>query len=202
MPMLELEKQTRPMNLELGTRLDRFDATQGLDRGKPKWFEAVWYLVKCVFFLSPLPWPVSLKRALLKAFGAKVGASVNIKPRVNIHFPWKLELGDWCWLGEEVFILNFEKVSIGAHACISQRVFLCCGNHDFRDPTFPFRNAGITVGDGAWVGAQCFVGPGVTVADHAIATAGSVVIRHLPVGYICSGNPCVPVKPRWKEEAR
>jgi putative colanic acid biosynthesis acetyltransferase WcaF len=148
MPTLEQKPQAKSMKVGLGTRLDRFDASKGLDRGRPQWFEALWYLVKCMFFLSPFPWPVSLKRSLLRAFGAKVGASVNIKPRVNIHFPWKLELGDWCWIGEEVFILNFEPVSIGAHACISQRVFLCCGNHDFRDPSFTFRNAAITVGEG------------------------------------------------------
>lgn len=184
----------------LGTRLDRFDASHALDRGKPGWYEAIWYLVKCGFFLSALPWPTKFKCMLLRCFGAKVGTGVNIKPRVNIHFPWKLELGDWCWIGEEVFILNFEPVSIGAHACISQRAFLCCGNHDFRDPAFSFRNAPITVGEGAWVGAQCFVGPGVKISEHAIVTAGSVVTSHLPAATICSGNPCLPVKARWKEE--
>lgn len=184
----------------LGTRLDQFDATQGLDRGRPGWCEAIWYLVKCGFFLSPLPWPTKFKCMLLRLFGAKVGQGVNIKPRVNIHLPWKLELGDWCWIGEEAFILNFEPVKIGAHACVSQRVFLCTGNHDYRDPAFPFRNQPITVGDGAWVGAQVFVAPGVTVGDHAIVTAGSVVTNDLPGSMICRGNPCTPVKPRWKQE--
>lgn len=187
-------------DVPLATRLDQFDATKGLDRGRPGWCEAIWYLVKCAFFLSPLPWPTKLKCAILRFFGAKVGVGVNIKPRVNIHLPWKLELGDWCWVGEEAFILNFEPVRIGAHACVSQRVFLCTGNHDYREPSFPFRNQPITVGDGAWVGAQVFVGPGVTVGDHTIVTAGSVVTQDLPVSMICRGNPCSPVKPRWKEE--
>jgi putative colanic acid biosynthesis acetyltransferase WcaF len=186
------------MKQNSSSRLDLFDASAGLDRGRPVWLEALWYLVKCFVFLSPLPWPVGFKRTVLRAFGAKVGKSVNIKPRVNIHFPWKLELGDWCWLGEEVFILNFEPVSIGAHACVSQRAFLCGGNHDFRDPAFSFRNAPIHIGEGAWVGAQVFVGPGVTIASHAVVTAGSVVTASLPEAMICSGNPCVPLKPRWR----
>lgn len=185
------------MDTEKKTILKNFDPGKGLVRGRSHAFEIVWYLTKMLFFLSPFPWPSSLKCHLLRVFGAKVGTGVNIKPRVNIHFPWKLELGDWCWLGEEVFILNFEPITIGANACISQRAFLCGGNHDFRDPSFSFRNAPITVGEGAWVGAQCFIGPRVIIGDHTIVTAGSVVTNSLPEAMICRGNPCSPVKPRW-----
>lgn len=178
-------------------RLDLFDPKLGMQRGKPGWYEALWYLVKCLFFLSPLPWPRGVRVALLRLFGAKVGAGVVIKPRVNIHFPWKLEMGDHCWLGEEVFVLNFEPVRLGAHTCISQRAFLCGGNHDYRDPRFRYRNAPIVVEDGAWIGAQVFVGPGVVIGREAVVTAGSVVGMDLPAGMICSGNPCEPRKPRW-----
>ncbi len=159
----------------------------------------LWYLAKCVFFLSPLPWPTRLKCFILRCFGAKVGVGVNIKPRVNIHFPWKLELGDWCWIGEEVFILNFEPVRIGAHACLSQRAFLCGGNHDFRDIAFSFRNGPITVGDGAWIGAQVFVGPGVVVGSNAVVTVGSIVTKSLKGNRIYSGNPIQDVGIRWRE---
>lgn len=181
-------------------RLDLFDASRNLDRGRPAWFEAVWYLVKIVFFLSALPWPSALKRALLRFFGAKVGPGVVIKPRVNVHFPWRLEVGAHSWIGEEVFILNFDLVRIGSQACVSQRVFLCTGNHNFRDEKFSFRSAPITVGDGAWVGASVFVGPGVEIGDEAVVTAGSVVLKSLPAGRICSGNPAVAGPARWREE--
>ncbi|MFM8983550.1 MAG: colanic acid biosynthesis acetyltransferase WcaF, partial [Spartobacteria bacterium] len=138
-------------------RLDLFDATLNLDRGRPLWIEATWYLVKVCFFLSALPWPSSLKCSFLRFFGAKIGNGVVIKPRVNIHFPWRLEVGDHSWIGEEVFILNFEPVHIGSHACVSQRSFLCTGNHDFRDERFSFRSAPITLGEGSWIGASVFV---------------------------------------------
>jgi len=159
------------------TRLDFFDPNKGLDRGRSKLVEAVWYLLKCAFFLSALPWPSGLKVRLLRAFGAKIGRGVVIKPRVNIHFPWKLEIGDHVWIGEEVFILNFEPVRIGSHVCISQRAFLCTGNHDYNDPAFSYRNAPITIGDGAWIGACVFVGPGVRVDEEMVAAAGAVVTR-------------------------
>ncbi|TLD68412.1 colanic acid biosynthesis acetyltransferase WcaF [Phragmitibacter flavus] len=180
-------------------RQDLFDGSKGLDRGRPKWLEACWYLVKCVFFLSPLPWPSTWRCRLLRWFGADIGEGVVIKPRVNVHFPWKLEVGAHSWLGEEVFLLNFEPIRIGAHCCISQRAFLCTGNHDFRDPAFSYRNRPIVVEDGVWIGACVWVAPGVTVAEEAVVTAGSVVTNSLPSSMVCSGNPCVAVKDRWKK---
>jgi len=179
------------------TQLRHFNAQKGLDRGKSRITEMLWYLTKRCFFLTSFPWPNRIQLTILRLFGANVGTGINIKPRVNIHLPWKLVIGDYAWIGEEVFILNFEPVTIGKNACISQRVFLCTGNHDFRAKDFAFRNAPIVIGDGAWVGAQCFVGPGVTVGDESVATAGSIVTTSLPENMICSGNPCKPVKTRW-----
>ncbi len=180
-------------------RLDLFDVASTLDRGRPAWFEALWYLVKTAFFLSALPWPSRLKCSLLRIFGARIGRGVVIKPRVNIYLPWRLEVGDHCWIGEEVFILNYDWVRIGNHACVSQRAFTCTGNHDFRDEKFSFRGAPIKVGDGAWVGASAFVGPGVEIGDEAVVSAGSVVLKSLPAGMVCSGNPAEPRSKRWRD---
>ena len=180
-------------------RLDQFDPSIGLDRGRSKFIEIIWYLVKISFFLSAFPWPQFIKRFWLKLFGCNVGNSPVIKPRVNIHFPWKLTLGDHCWIGEECFILNFEPITLGNHSCVSQRSFLCGGNHNFRSPQFEYRNGPITIEDGAWIGAQAFVGPNVTVGTDSVVTAGSVVTKSLPSNKICHGNPCVPIKPRWPD---
>ena len=178
-------------------RLDTFDAKLGLNRGRSKPVEVVWYFTRRVFFTTSFPWPSALKSALLRLFGARVGIGVVIKPRVAVHFPWKLAIGDHVWLGEEAWILNFEPVTIGSHACVSQRAFLCAGNHDYSSPDFRYRNAPISVGEGAWIGAQSFVAPGVDVGRECVVCAGSVVTTNLPEAMVCSGNPCQPVKARW-----
>ncbi len=182
-------------------RNDLFDRGNGLDRGRPAMVEALWYVVKCLVFLSALPYPSPFKCALLRLFGARVGRGVVLKPRINIHFPWKLSIGDFAWIGEETFILNFEPIAIGSHCCVSQRVFLCTGNHDYRQPHMAFRNRPIVLADGAWVGAQAFIGPGVTIESEAVVTAGSVATRSLPPEMICSGNPCRPLRHRWTGES-
>ncbi len=154
--------------------------------------EVLWYLVKVVFFLTAIPWPSSLKVALLRKFGAEVGKGVVVAPRVNVHMPWKLTVGDHSWIGEEVFLLSLEPITIGSNVCISQRSFLCAGNHDYRSPTFDYMGAPITIEDGAWIGAQSFVGPGVTVGVDTVVTAGSVVVGITSRGASVLGKSLCP----------
>lgn len=180
-------------------KLKAFNASIGLNREASKLKEASWYLIKVFFFLSALPYPTSFKVGLLKLFGARIGSRVYIKPRVNIHMPWKLEIGDDVWIGEEVFILNFEKVLIGSNVTVSQRAFICCGNHDFREPSMPYRNAPITLEDGSWIGAASFIGPGVVVGVDTVVGAGSVVTSSLPTNGVYGGNPPLLKRERWKQ---
>lgn len=177
--------------------LSGFNPAIGLDRGAGKLKEISWYFVKMIFFLSAFPYPNSLKKTLLKLFGSKIGNDVIIKPRVNIHFPWKLIIGDNVWIGEEAFLLNFELLTIGNNVCISQRAFLCGGNHDFRIPEMPYRNGPVTLMDGCWVGASVFISPGVTVGVDTVISAGSIVTTSLASNGIYKGNPLAYIKPRW-----
>ncbi len=188
------------MTLHTRVRNDLFDRKKNHDRGVNSIVFLLWYFVKCLFFLSPLPWPSGLRTVCLRWFGGKIGKGVYIKPRVNIHYPWKIAIGDFSWLGEEVCIINFEPVTIGAHCCLSQRSILCAGNHDFRDRAMSYRNEPIEVSDGAWVGCAAFVGPGVTIGIDAVITAGSIVTSSVPPGVIVRGNPASVVGLRFKDE--
>jgi len=179
------------MNVNLASfSADRFDRGAGPVR------EGLWLFVSlvlfrlCPFSLSPL------KRAVLRLFGARIGAGVTIKPQVKITFPWKLEIGDHVWLGEECWLLNLERINIGSNVCISQRAFLCTGNHNYKSPAFDLIVKPITLEDGCWVGASAWVGPGVTFGTHAILTAGSVATKGLAPWGIYQGNPAVLVKQR------
>lgn len=181
----------------LHTQLDQFDSSIGLNRGASKYKEIFWYIIKVFFFLSALPYPSQFKCWLLRCFGAAVGEGVVIKPRVNIHFPWKLEIGNHVWIGEEAFLLNFELLKIGNNVCISQRAFLCGGNHDYKVPSMPYRNGTITLGDGCWVGANVFVAPNVSIGENTVISAGSVVTKSLNENGFYRGNPVEFIKKRW-----
>ncbi len=170
--------------------------TGDFDRGAGPFKEGLWILASHFLFrLCPLKLS-GLKCAVLRAFGAKVGQGVVIKPRVTIMFPWKLTLGDHVWLGEECWLLNLAPITIESHVCISQRAFLCTGNHDYKSPAFDLITKPITVQQGAWIGAAAFVAPGVTVGNHAVLTAGSVAAGNLEPFGIYQGNPAAWVKQR------
>ena len=179
--------------------LSRF-SNAGFDRGASRFKEALWVLVRCLFFAPALPLPNALRVFWLRLFGAKIGRGVVIRSRVNITFPWRLEIGDHVWLGEECWLLNLAPIVLESHGCISQRALLCTGNHDYKSPVFALVVKPIRVETGAWIGAGALVGPGVTVGSHAVLTAGSVATQDLPPFGIYRGNPAVAVKPRLMAE--
>jgi putative colanic acid biosynthesis acetyltransferase WcaF len=171
-------------------------SSAGFDRGASWLKEALWLLVSLVLFrLCPFAFS-PLKCTVLRAFGARIGRNVTVKPQVKITFPWKLTIGDHVWLGEECWLLNLERITIGSNVCISQRAFLCTGNHNYQLPAFNLITQPVTVEDGAWIGAGAWVGPGVIVGDHAVLSAGSVATKNLEPSGIYQGNSAVLRKPR------
>ena len=159
----------------------------------------MWFLTKVVFFTSSIPWPSTVKAALLRRFGATVGSGVLLRHRINIHMPWKLVIGDDCWIGEESWILNLEPVRIGSDVCISQRAFICTGNHDYRSSTMRYRNDPVVIEDGAWVGAAAFVGPGVTVGRNGVVAAGSVITSDVEPNTVVSTVGLRTERTRWHD---
>lgn len=165
-------------------------------RPGPGWKRALWFLVNALFFRSPL-WPFSgLKCQILRLFGARIGKRVVIKPSVNIKYPWKLRIGDNSWIGEGVWIDNLGEVSIGANVCLSQGAMLLCGNHDYTAEGFDLIVGDIHIEDGAWIGAQALVAPGVKVETHAVLSVKSVASKDLSAWGIYRGNPAEKIRER------
>jgi putative colanic acid biosynthesis acetyltransferase WcaF len=194
-PDLEPEADFQELATRPAVDFSRFD-NRRFDRGAPALRELAWILTRSAVFEHGHVGLETIRRQALIRFGAKIGHGGTFRRGLRITFPWKLEVGDYTWLGEDAWLLNLAPIRIGKNVSISQRAFLCTGNHDWSDQAFSLITAPITVEDGAWIGAASFVGPGVTIGTHAIVTAGSVVNRDLPPYTICSGNPCRPVRER------
>ena len=147
------------------------------ERGASALKEALWWVVRSLFFAPWFPVPSSLKVSILRAFGAKIGENVVIRSRVNITFPWRFECGDSVWIGDEVLILSLAPVTIASNVCISQRAFICTGSHDFSKESFDLITAPIVIEEGSWICAQAFIAPGVTVGAGSMVKAGQVMTR-------------------------
>lgn len=166
------------------------------DKGAGKLKQLLWYLINALIVRASWNPFMGIKIWLLRLFGAKIGKGLVIKNNVCIKFPWKLSIGDNCWLGENCWIDNLDYVTIGNNVCISQGALLITGNHDYTFLSFPYRNAPIIVEDGVWVGAKAIVAPGVTVAKNSILSLGTVITKSTEVNGIYKGNPAVWVKGR------
>ncbi len=156
----------------------------------------LWFIVNRLIINTYLPIPVYFKCLILRIFGAKIGKGVMIKPKVNIKYPWFLEVGDYAWIGENVWIDNLGKVFIGANACVSQGVLLLTGNHDYKKETFDLILKDIIIEDGVWIGAKSVVCQGVTCKSHSVLGVNSVATKNLDSYSVYQGNPAQFVRIR------
>jgi putative colanic acid biosynthesis acetyltransferase WcaF len=176
--------------------LDKFTGDE-FDKGAGFIKQMLWYFINAFFVRASWNPFMGIKIFLLKLFGAKIGKGLVIKNNVIIKFPWKLEIGDHCWIGENVWIDNLDVVKIGHNVCVSQGAMLLTGNHDYTVYNMPFRNSPIILMDGVWIGAKTVVCPGVIAEENSILTAGSVIVGKMLQNKIYQGNLAKMVKNRF-----
>lgn len=148
----------------------------------------LWALAQPLFRYSPRPL-FGWRRVLLRLFGASIGPHVHIHPSVRIMFPWQLQVGAWSAIGEQVRLYNLGPITIGTQVTISQQAHLCAGTHDYTQADMPLLKLPIRVENQAWVCADAFIGPNVTVAEGVIVGARAVVVQDVPAWTIVAGNP-------------
>ena len=157
-----------------------------------------WAFVQATLFRwSPRPMH-GFRAGLLRLFGASIPApgQVVVFPTARIFFPWKLTLAPRAMVGPHVNLYNLAPITLHYGANVSQHCHLCAGTHDFTRWSMPLVAHPIVIGENAWLGADVFVGPGVTVGELCVVGARSVVVRDLPPRMICAGAPCHPLKVR------
>ena len=165
-------------------------------RGRTAFLCLVWLIVQSTIFdIFPRPFH-GWRCLLLRLFGAKIGRSVKIRPGVRIEFPWRLTIGDYSAIGDNVWLYNLAPIIIGKHSVISQYAKLVTGSHDPHSCRFELLVKPIIIGNYAWIGANSFVFPGVTIEEGALLGACSAACKDIPSWTICAGNPATFIKKR------
>ncbi|MFI7579553.1 acetyltransferase [Kocuria kalidii] len=161
---------------------------------RPKWMIYLWSATELILVTNP--WQISsgLRTKALRAFGAKIGDGVIIRPRTRIKFPWNLEIGDRSWIGEGVWIHNQDQVTIGHDAVVSQETFITTGSHAHRTDMGLITRS-VTIDDGAWVTSRCVVTGGVTVGRSALVQPLTLVNRDVDPNVVL-GPPNAETKGR------
>jgi putative colanic acid biosynthesis acetyltransferase WcaF len=175
--------------------LDRFKLPINF-RGRSALVVQGWWLVQSLLFKSSPQFLYGWRRFLLRSFGAKIGRKVIIRPSVTVTYPWKVEIGDYSWIGDNVELYSLGEISIGKNVVISQKSYLCAASHDYTEETFPIFNQKIIIEDECWLATDVYVSPGVTIGKGTVVGARSSVFKDLPGGKVCVGNPAKVIKDR------
>jgi putative colanic acid biosynthesis acetyltransferase WcaF len=165
-------------------------------RGRSGLVVQLWWLVQATLFRASPQVMYGFRRWLLRLFGAQIGKGVIIRPSVTIPYPWKLQVGDYSWIGDHAVLYTFAKITIGKNAVVSQKSYLCAGTHDYRSSSFEIQAFPIVIEDEVWLAADVFVAPGVTVGKGTVVGSRSSVFSDLPQMMICVGSPARPVRAR------
>jgi putative colanic acid biosynthesis acetyltransferase WcaF len=157
---------------------------------------AIWGIVYALLF-RPSPQVCYGWRAfLLRCFGAKLGKQCCVCPRARIWAPWNLKMEDNSRIGNDVNCYSIAQISLGKRALVSEGSSLCTGTHDYETHNLQLYAKPIHIGEMAWICAEVFICPGVTVGNGAVIGARSVVTKNMPEWTICAGNPCSIIKQR------
>ncbi len=177
-------------------RLSQFRLPAGF-RGRSTATVLLWQVVQATIFgCSPQPL-YGWRRFLLRCFGARIGKGVRVRPSARVTYPWKTEIGDYCWIGDHSELYSLGPIRIGADSVISQHSYLCGATHDHRQADFPIVAPGITVGTQVWIAADVFVAPGVTIGDGAVIGARSSVFSNIAANMVAIGSPAKSVGERF-----
>jgi putative colanic acid biosynthesis acetyltransferase WcaF len=160
-------------------------------RGRSAVQVQLWWIVQALLFHTSPQFLYGWRCWLLRLFGAKIGKGVIIRPSVRVTYPWKLEIGDRAWVGDYAELYTLDRITIGEDAVVSQYSKLVTGSHDFDRPTFDMVTKPIVIEKQAWVAADCFIAPGVTVGKGAVVLARSLVTRDVPEFMVVAGQPAV-----------
>ena len=151
----------------------------------------LWAAVELLFVSNPWQISSSLRVRVLRLFGANIGAGVIFRPRTRVKFPWKLHIGDRCWIGEGVWFHNQDHIYIGHDVVISQETFLTTGSHAHRRD-MALLTKPIHVDAGVWITSRCIVLGGTNVGRSALITPGTVATGDVAANTIWSGSSMGP----------
>lgn len=158
-------------------------------RGRSGLVVLLWQIAQQTLFAwSPQP-AYGWRRWLLRVFGASVGKGVLVRPTARVTYPWKVKLGQHCWIGDHAELYSLGFISIGRNAVVSQRSYICAATHDYRDISFPLVAKSVVIEHEAWVAADCFIAPGVVIGAGAIVAARSTVLQSVDSATIVAGQP-------------
>jgi len=112
-----------------------------------------------------------------------------------------IEIADGANIGFNCEVFSASRVTVGKDVLMAAYSYIIGGDHDFSDPSAAVlaqsrKSAGVSIGDGAWLGAGAKILDGVGIGAHAVIGAGAVVRDNVEPHAIAVGIPARVVASR------
>ncbi|HSD98641.1 MAG TPA: acyltransferase [Patescibacteria group bacterium] len=150
------------------------------------------YLGKDVFLFQSMTQAITIDR------GSHIGSGVRIKAGFN----GKISIGKNVLVDDYSYISAQNSISIGDETMIASNVYIVDFNHIYplqkskKHIGFKqgYNTNSVKIGKYVWIGTHAVILPGVTIGDGAVIGAGTVVTKSVPAYSIAVGNPARVVK--------
>lgn len=181
-------------NKELRVDLSKYHNALGR---KHQIIRLLWGIV-WTLFARPIPKSMlsGWKRFILRLFGAKLDKTAVIYSSAKVYYPANLVMEEHTCLASGVDCYNVAPITIKAHSTVSQGAYLCTASHDISDAEHHLITASIIIESQAWVAADAFIGMGVTVGEGAVVGARACVFKDVEPWTVVGGNPAKVIKER------
>ena len=143
-------------------------------------------------FNSLPPEAMEERMTLNKEIFGSCGKNVWIVPPMKLAVGKYISIGEGCYFNAGTTFIDDWKIEIGSNCLFGPNVTLCTTGHPISpnhrmDGMYSFP---IKIGNTCWIGANVIVLPGITIGDHSVIGAGSVVTKDIPANVVAAGNPC------------
>jgi putative colanic acid biosynthesis acetyltransferase WcaF len=164
---------------------------------KNKIVRVLWNIVYVILFRPfSLPFFRKWRIFLLNSFSAKVSYKSLVHSSARVWGPWNLVMEEYSCMGKEVDCYNQGLIVIKKNAVVSQKTYLCASSHDISSVDHTLIKSFVIIEEQAWVAADAFIGPGVTIGKGAVVGARSAVFKDVEPWAVVGGNPAKFIKKR------
>lgn len=145
-------------------------------------------------FNQTRPTEMTRREAMLREMFAEIGEGCYIEPPFHANFGGRhVHFGKKIYANFNLTLVDDTHIYVGDYTMFGPNVVLATAGHpiapDLRQKGYQY-NAPIHIGKNCWLGAGVIVLPGVSIGDHVVVGAGSIVTKDLPSNVVAVGNPC------------
>ena len=161
-------------------------------------------LDKLYDFNATRPSEMEKRAQLLKEMFAEIGDGCYIEP--PLHANWG---GHFVHFGKQIYanfsltLVDDTHIYVGDYTMFGPNVTIATAGHpilpSLRKEGYQY-NMPVHIGENCWIGAGACIMPGVSIGDHTVIGAGSVVTKDIPSGVVAVGNPCKVLRPIGKRD--